>query len=51
MIPKSFPESKRGELIDPAVMGPPAVYLASEEAGDISGPRIAATEWVKNRSS
>ncbi len=51
MIPESLPESKRRELIDPVVMGPPAVYLASDEAGDINGQRIVAKEWMKNRSN
>ena len=51
MIPESFPESKRTELIDPMVMGPPAVYLASDEARDINGQRIVAKEWAKNRSN
>jgi 3-oxoacyl-[acyl-carrier protein] reductase len=47
MIPDSFPESKRKELIDPAIMGPPAVYLASEDASEINGQRIIAVEWKK----
>jgi 3-oxoacyl-[acyl-carrier protein] reductase len=50
MIPRSFPESKRRELIDPVVMGPPAVYLASDEAGDVIGQRIVATEWAHGGS-
>jgi hypothetical protein len=50
MIPRSFPESKRRELIDPAVMGPPAIYLASDEAGDVIGQRIVATEWAHGGS-
>jgi len=37
MIPDSFPEPKRKELIDPAVMGPPAVFLASDEADNVNG--------------
>ncbi len=45
MIPDSFPESRRKELIDPAIMGPPAVYLASDAASGISGQRITASEW------
>ena len=45
MIPDGFPEDKRRELIDPAVMGPPAVYLASDEAGGVTGRRIVAIEW------
>jgi len=50
MIPDSFPAAKRKELIDPAVMGPPAVYLASDEAGGVNGQRIVATEWRKEPS-
>ena len=50
MIPDSFPVAKRKELIDPAVMGPPAVYLASDEAGGVNGQRIVATEWRKEPS-
>jgi NAD(P)-dependent dehydrogenase (short-subunit alcohol dehydrogenase family) len=45
MIPDNFPESRRSRLIDPAVMGPPAVYLASDEAGDVNGQRIIAVDW------
>jgi 3-oxoacyl-[acyl-carrier protein] reductase len=45
MIPDTFPELKRKELIDPAIMGPPAVYLASDDASGINGQRIIAVEW------
>jgi len=45
MIPDTFPEDKRRDLIDPAIMGPPAVYLASDDAGGINGQRIIAVEW------
>ena len=48
MIPDSFPAAKRKELIDPAVMGPPAVYLASDEASSVNGQRIVAIEWKSN---
>ncbi len=48
MIPDSFPESRRKDLIDPRVMGPPAVYLASDEARDTNGQRIIANEWGKS---
>jgi NAD(P)-dependent dehydrogenase (short-subunit alcohol dehydrogenase family) len=47
MIPDSFPESRRKDLIDPQVMGPPAIYLASDEARDTNGQRIIANEWGK----
>jgi len=49
MIPETLPESRRKELIDPAVMGPPAAYLASDEAKGVNGQRIVAIEWTKNR--
>ncbi len=45
MIPDTFPESKRKELIDPAIVGPPAVDLASDDASGINGQRIIALEW------
>jgi NAD(P)-dependent dehydrogenase (short-subunit alcohol dehydrogenase family) len=45
MIPEAFPEARRKELIDPAVMGPPAVYLASDDAAGVHGQRIVAIEW------
>ncbi|MGD1045348.1 MAG: SDR family oxidoreductase [Bacteroidota bacterium] len=45
MIPDNFPELKRKELIDPAIMGLPAVYLASDDASGINGQRIIAIEW------
>ena len=45
MVPESLPETRRAELIDPAVMGPPAVYLASNEAAGVNGQRIVAIEW------
>jgi NAD(P)-dependent dehydrogenase (short-subunit alcohol dehydrogenase family) len=45
MIPDAFPASRRKELIDPAVMGPPAVFLASDDAGRVTGQRIVALEW------
>ena len=48
MIPDSFPDSRRKDLIDPQVMGPPAVYLASDDAREISGQRIVATDWGKS---
>jgi 3-oxoacyl-[acyl-carrier protein] reductase len=45
MIPDQFPEDKRRDLIDPTIMGPPAVYLASDDAGRVNGKRIVAVEW------
>jgi NAD(P)-dependent dehydrogenase (short-subunit alcohol dehydrogenase family) len=45
MIPDSFPEEQRKKLIDPAITGPPAVFLASEAAYKINGQRLIAVEW------
>ena len=45
MIPEGIPDSVRAHLIDPAVMGPPIVFLASDEAQGITGQRIVATSW------
>jgi NAD(P)-dependent dehydrogenase (short-subunit alcohol dehydrogenase family) len=45
MIPDSFPDSRRKDLLDPQIMGPPAVYLASDDAREISGQRIVAADW------
>ena len=47
MIPDSLPDTMRSKLIDPEVMGPPAVYLASDEAGNVNGQRIVAIEWLR----
>jgi len=33
------------ELLDPAIMGPPIVWLASREATGVTGARIVATEF------
>jgi NAD(P)-dependent dehydrogenase (short-subunit alcohol dehydrogenase family) len=49
MIPDSFPESRRKDLIDPQMMGPPAVYLASDDARETNGQRIIATEWGRSK--
>ncbi len=45
MIPDTLPESMRAKLIDPAVMGPPAVFLASDESAHVNGQRFIAIEW------
>jgi gluconate 5-dehydrogenase len=45
MIPDVFPDAARGALLAPEVMGPPAVFLASEEAEGMTGARIVAVEF------
>ena len=51
MIPETFPEPQRNKLIDPAVMGPPAVYLASDDASGINGQRIIARGWKEEHKA
>jgi NAD(P)-dependent dehydrogenase (short-subunit alcohol dehydrogenase family) len=45
MIPDDFAPEARSSLLDPAVMGPPIVWLASPAAAGIHGERIIATEF------
>ena len=47
MIPPSFPEDKKQNLLRPDIVGPAAIYLASDEAENINGQRIIAVEWNK----
>jgi NAD(P)-dependent dehydrogenase (short-subunit alcohol dehydrogenase family) len=46
------PEHARAGLLDPAIMGPPIVWLASPEAADVHDERIVAShfeEWLATR--
>ncbi len=45
MIPDDFPEAARRNLLPAAVMGPPAVFLASAEAAGLTGERIVARDF------
>jgi NAD(P)-dependent dehydrogenase (short-subunit alcohol dehydrogenase family) len=45
MIPKNFPDHLRGNLIDPAVMVPPLLWLASTKSDGVTGRRFVAAEW------
>ena len=54
MIPDDIPDEIRTGLLDPAVMGPPIVWLASSEAAGVHDQRIVATEfrdWLAQRGS
>jgi NAD(P)-dependent dehydrogenase (short-subunit alcohol dehydrogenase family) len=54
MIPDYVPDEMRANLIDPAVMGPPIVWLASPEAAGVHDERIVAIEfdrWLQERAS
>ena len=52
MIPDDVSPEIRAGLLDPAVMGPPIVWLASDEATSVHDQRIVATdfdEWLNRR--
>jgi len=51
MLPDAVPEGR--PLLDPAVMGPPIVWLASDQAAGVHDERIVATEferWLRDRN-
>ncbi len=50
MIPESYPRDQLKELVNPSIMGPPAVYLASDEARGINGERIIAVDWARTHN-
>jgi NAD(P)-dependent dehydrogenase (short-subunit alcohol dehydrogenase family) len=45
MIPASFPADQRAKLLDPAIMVPPLLWLASANSDGVTGRRFIATEW------
>ncbi|MFN2608443.1 MAG: SDR family NAD(P)-dependent oxidoreductase [Acidimicrobiales bacterium] len=47
MVPEDTPPEVRERLLDPAVMGPPIVWLASARAAGVHDQRIVATEFVE----
>jgi len=52
MVPEEAPGEVRVRLLDPDIMGPPIVWLASPEAAGMHGERIVATEfdtWLAGR--
>ena len=52
MVPGDVSPETRAALLDPAVMGPPVVWLASEEAAAVHDQRIVGTEfegWLARR--
>ena len=52
MLPPHVPAEIRARLLDPAIMGPPIVWLASPAADGVHGERIVATtfdEWLSAR--
>jgi gluconate 5-dehydrogenase len=52
MVPEETSDEVRRRLLDPAIMGPPIVWLASEGAAGVRDERIVATEfeqWLAGR--
>jgi NAD(P)-dependent dehydrogenase (short-subunit alcohol dehydrogenase family) len=45
MIPAGFPDRLRTTLLDPAVMVPPMLYLASTKSDGVTGRRFIAANW------
>jgi NAD(P)-dependent dehydrogenase (short-subunit alcohol dehydrogenase family) len=45
MIPHGIPERVRAILLPAEIMGPPVVFLASDEAGGLTGERIIAKDF------
>src|SRR3954449_13069360 len=50
MVPDDVGEDMRSRLLDPAVMGPPVVWLASPAAAAVHDERIVATEFEEWRA-
>jgi gluconate 5-dehydrogenase len=52
MVPDEIDEEVRSQLLDPSVMGPPIVWLASPDAAGIHDQRIVArnfADWLNAR--
>ena len=49
MTPDSAPEPMQATWLDPAIMGPPAVWLASRASDGITDQRIVATEFAARK--
>jgi NAD(P)-dependent dehydrogenase (short-subunit alcohol dehydrogenase family) len=47
MIPDDTPAEAREQLLDPAIMGPPIVWLASAAAATVHNERIVASEFER----
>lgn len=45
MIPDDVPTALSTKLLSPTIMGPPVVFLASEEARSLTGARIVASQF------
>ena len=51
MTPDSTPENVRATWLDPAIMGPPICWLASQASDGITDQRIVATDFSSSTTS
>jgi 3-oxoacyl-[acyl-carrier protein] reductase len=45
MIPDGLPEEARASLLDPAIIVPPLLWLASDASAGVTGRRLDASRW------
>jgi NAD(P)-dependent dehydrogenase (short-subunit alcohol dehydrogenase family) len=53
MVPDEMSDAQRANLLDPAIMGPPIVWLASPDAAGVHDERIVARDfddWLEERT-
>jgi gluconate 5-dehydrogenase len=47
MVPDDVPAEVRGRFLEPEIMGPPIVWLCSDQASGVHDQRIVATEFKR----
>ena len=50
MIPDGVPHEVRSAMLDPPIVVPPLLWLASPESGELTGRRLVARRWHTDRS-
>lgn len=50
MIPDGFPQDRRSDLLDPTIIVPPILWLASEASSGVNGARLDASRWKQEGS-
>jgi NAD(P)-dependent dehydrogenase (short-subunit alcohol dehydrogenase family) len=45
MIPDGIPDKVKSSLLDPSIMVPPLLWLASPQSNGVTGQRLIATRW------
>jgi 3-oxoacyl-[acyl-carrier protein] reductase len=46
MIPEGFPSEARANLLDPTIIVPPLLWLASDASAGVTGRRLDASRWA-----